>query len=416
MAADVVPALRTAEDLSPPPRALSLRLWCRLVAGPLPLGGSAAFAFTMVFVMIFVPATDPAGTWRLARRHQEARGWLEGMQATNFHEGGGEGEEGTPIYRYDYTFLLPDGVPARGHSYAVGQQFRLPPQAPGQPFPRVPVTVEYDPQDPGTSRIQGTRTSPYTPWVLLVLLFPAAALVAVLVGLSSGLRRARLLRDGEVVPAAVTGCQFGAGDCTVSVSPAEYRKRLAEAAGRVAGHPVITFATGFVAVWTLMAAAFLVLGTIFCVAMLVLVLFVFPAPAQGRLPFALGVGGFLVLWVVMGLFMVRNGWHSLSALRGRVPVQPPPVPCTFEFRLPDGERVEARSAGRIGDGSVPEPPQPALYDPARSDNALLLSGLEPEVRVGESGGWETSAGALSLLRLPLALGLLGGPVIVWAVL
>ena len=31
----------------------------------------------MVFVMIFVPATDPAGTWRLARRHQEARGWLE---------------------------------------------------------------------------------------------------------------------------------------------------------------------------------------------------------------------------------------------------------------------------------------------------------------------------------------------------
>jgi hypothetical protein len=406
------------DDLPPPPRTVPLRLWCALLAGPVTLGGSAAFAFTMVFGLIFAPATDPIGTWRLDHRRELAQGWLERVEQTHFQEGGGEDEPGTPIYRWYYTFLLPDGTQCRGSSYTVGEQFHLAPPAAGSPAPRLPVTVEYDPENPGTSRIEGTRTSPYGPWVLFVVLFSVAGLAVAIAGLWTGWRRGRLLRDGEVVPATVTACQFGAGDDTTYLPVAEYKNRTAVLRARCGSHPFMIFARGFIGAWTILAATFLIAGTVFCVVALVVGLLRFPGPPREKALFVLAFGGFLFLWLVVGLFMVRSGWQGWRAT-GRGATEPNvavAVRCAFEFRLPDGELVQAKAPGRPTEGPGPESPQPALYDPLRPRRALLLSGLWPAVRVGEAGGWETSAGADSLVRLLVTLLLLAGPFVAFAVL
>jgi hypothetical protein len=416
MATDSNSPFPRLEDIAPPPRGMPLRLWCSLLAGPVTLGGSAGFAFGMVFALIFVPATDPIGTWRLDLHRQQAQGWLEGVAKTSFHEGG-DGDEGTTIYRCDYTFALPDGTQVKGTSYALGERFHLPPAGPGGPAPRLPVTIEYEPGNPRLSRIQGTRTSPFGPWALFVVLFPAAGLVVTLGSLWAGWSRARLLRDGEIAAATITTCQFGAGDSVTDLSPAAYKNQMALLRARFSGHPVLFLAGGFLVVWTLLATIMLVAGTIFCVVALVALLFFFP-PAQEKSVFVLGFSGFLVLWVVVGGFMVRSGWQGCRGLRrrGEDPTSPVPVNCTFAFRPQDGEEVQAKGPGRLADAIGDELPQPALYDPSQPSRALLLSGLWPGVRVGEAGGWETSAGADALLRLLVVLVLLCGPLVAWAFL
>jgi hypothetical protein len=372
----------------------------------------------MVFVLIFVPATDPVGTWRLSQRHEQAPGWVERAEATMYHEGGDEDSEGTPVYRYDYTFRLPDGNLVKGSSYALGQQLALPAAAPGQPGPRVQVTVEYDPQNPGISRVQGMRTSPYTAGALFVVIFPAIGLAIALGGLASGRRRARLLRDGEVVAATITGCRLGAGDDSTFLAPAEFKNRMCLLRAGFVGHPFQIFARGFVGVWTALAAVFLVGGTAFCVVALVTVfLFPGPLPPRERGLFALGICGFLVVWLTVGVYMVRQGWQGCRAAGKRALLDSPlPATCTFEFSLPDGEIVRARGPGRLAEPEGVEPPQAALYDPRRPGGALLVSSLWPEMRAAEGGGWETSTGAEAVVRLLLALVLLAAPLVAWALL
>jgi hypothetical protein len=417
MAADLAVPPPNAEDLPPPPRLVPLALWCHLLAAPWTLGGAGLFAFGMVFAIIFAGATDPVGLWRLSRRRHQAPGWLEAVTPTSFHEGGGDGDSGTPIYRCDYSFALPDGTPMRGRSYTLGQQFQLPPPAPGGPAPWLRVVVEFDPEHPGTNRIQGTRTSPYTPGALFVLVFPAAGLGATLGGLVAGRRRGRLLRDGEFAQATVTGCAFGAGEDSTYLPVPEFRNRLAGAGQGFAVNAVLTFSTGYLALWAALATAFLVFGTVFCVVALVVILFVFPMPPRERSLFALAFFSFLVLWVTMGSFMARSGWQAFRAVRrrGELPT-PPVVRCAFEFRPPDGEVVQAKSPGRLAGWSGAEPPQAALYDPARPTRAVLLSGLAPGVRVGPTGAWETSAGLGAVLRVLVILLLLTGPFVAWVFL
>jgi hypothetical protein len=163
---------------------------------------------------------------------------------------------------------------------------------------------------------------------------------------------------------------------------------------------------------------FLVSGTVFCVAALVMVLFMGPLPPGQRGLFALGIAGFLALWVTVGMFMVRTGLRAVRAAgrRGGEPAPQAAQSCAFEFLLPDGQAVQAKAPGRLGEPSGPDPPQLALYDPRRPGHALLLSGLWPAVWVGPSGGWEATAGVGAACRLLVALLLLAGPLLVWAFL
>jgi hypothetical protein len=427
MAVDLAVPLPKAEDLPPPPRLVPLRLWCHLLAGPATLFGAAFFAFGMIFALIFGRATDPVGLWRLSQRCQRTPGRLVTVEATSFSEGGGDGP-GTPIFRCDYTFTLPDGTPMRGSSYTLGEQYKLPAGA-----PPLPVTVEYDPDHPATNRIQGTRTSPYPPWVLFVLLFPAMGLLIALVGLAVGRNRGRLLRDGEVAAATVTACRLGTTEGNDPyLSPAEYKHRLACWSVAPLGRGIQAFGIAFLVLWTVLATAILVFGVVVCLVILGM-LFVLPGPVPHRALFGLGVGGFLVVWLLLGGFMVRSGWRGLrSARQGNVappgsepgaarqprsvPAPPRPLGFAFEFRLPDGTAVQGKGPGRLVGGPDGEPPQPVLYDPSRPKNALLLSALMPALRLGPYGAWETTAGIGAYLRVLVVLLLLGGPFVVWVLL
>jgi hypothetical protein len=390
----------------PPPRQVPLRLWCHLLASPVALCGGAVFAFGMTFVLVFGHASNPVGSWRLALRSQQTQGWIEGMEVTHFQEGGDDTPT-TPIYRYDFRFQLPDGTPMRGSSYTVGQQFQL---LQGNP---VPVTVEYDPRNPGTSRIQGTRTAPYSPWVLLVLLVPAVALLVAIGGLFSGRRRARLLRDGELVAATVTACRWPSSEDDVYLPVTEFKQKQAEMRARFSGHPFVLLGGAFLGVWTLLATVIFVFGIGMCLFAIGMLL-VFPTPPRERAAFLLGITAFLVLWLVMGRFLVRSGWQGCRAIRLRhaVPDVPPLLGCAFEFPVPDGRTVQLKGPGRIVEEAETEPPQLALYEPKLPDGAVLLSGLWPTVHIGPYGEWETTAGFDAFGRLLAVLLLIAGPIAV----
>jgi hypothetical protein len=295
--------------------------------------GSAGFALAMMFTFSLVRATDPAGAWRLSRQHEEAPGWVDAGEATRFYSADEEGDGA--ISRYDYSFRLPDGTRDLGTSYGEGRRLPQPAEAPlpGRASPPIRVTVEYNPEDPGLSRIQGMRTSPYPSEALFVLLLPTAGLAVALAGLVVGRRRGRLLRDGHAVAATITGCETG-GEDSKPVSPAAYKKQ----------------------VWG------------------------FPR------------------WF---------GRKSAPSSR---------VSCAFEFRLPDGKVVQAKGPGRLVERRGAEPPQAALYDLRRPTRALLLSSLWPRVRAAPCGGWESSAGPETAVRLAIALLLVAAPLIAWALL
>jgi hypothetical protein len=169
-------------------------------------------------------------------------------------------------------------------------------------------------------------------------------------------------------------------------------------------------------VWTILAIAVSVFGVVCCVALLAMLLFVFPGPLARQGLLALGVLGFLALWLTMAWFMVRFGRQRAISREDGESVPLPAVSCDFEFRLPTGELVQSRAPGRIAVLSEDEPPQPALYDPLRPRRALLLSGLAPELRIDPLAAWETDAGAAAAWRLIVSLLLLVGPVLIGAVL
>ena len=97
-----------------------------LLAGPVTLFGAVFFAFGSLGCFIFLPATDPFGAAELSRNSATAAGWLTKVEKTNFNEGGGSHSSGTPVYRYEYAFRLPDGGEQRGTSYVVGQVLSMP--------------------------------------------------------------------------------------------------------------------------------------------------------------------------------------------------------------------------------------------------------------------------------------------------
>lgn len=150
----------------------------------------------MIFVWAFVPYADLAGAYRFRGGLATARGAIDDTRPTRFSSGllerlGPGVGEGTPIFANFYTFATPDGRNRAGTSYAVGTRL-----ARGST-----VTVEYLPDDPRMSRIQGMRTRPLGPLAALPVLAPLAGAVFILIGLARGHRRVRLLKGGQA-PAA----------------------------------------------------------------------------------------------------------------------------------------------------------------------------------------------------------------------
>jgi hypothetical protein len=389
-------------NLNPPPRDIASALRLQVLFNPLVLGASGFFAFAMLFATIFTPAGDPLGTWRLSQECREAPGQLLGAEKSMFSEGGDEGSEGTPIYRCDYTFTLPDGRVLQGHSFSLGVLFPQPANAPPRQGPR-PVVVEYHPDHPETNRIKNTRTSPYPPVVLIVLVFPVIAALVVFAGFRMGSRRLRLLRHGELAKGVILTCQTG-GEDNVAVPIAQF-KMNSRSALKLAG-PWLALAKGYLTVWRMMLAAIMTFGLITLGLVLVLLFFVIQPPPAELAVISLAIVGFAVVFFGFGYTFWRSSATRLPE-PGRFAFK---AKCTFEFRLADGSKIEATGDARLHD-SPEEPAHTVLYDPDNPKRALLLDSLSPTVQISETGDWEANPGGAPGLRVLLALLLLVGPVL-----
>jgi hypothetical protein len=78
------------------------------------------------------------------------------------------------------------GAALSGTSYVVGDA----------PEPGERVTIEYLPHAPQKSRIAGMRRDLWSPWILLIALWPGVTLLIIIVIARAGLRRCSLLRSG----------------------------------------------------------------------------------------------------------------------------------------------------------------------------------------------------------------------------
>lgn len=142
----------------------------------------------LVFTLIFTYGYRPIDDLRLVYSKTTARGMITSVSETNSTENDVE------VYEYEYTFTARNEKKVTGHGYSTGRRWSV----------EAPVTIEYVPDDPSISRIQGARTSVFAPWVLFVLIFPAVGGALFLSAAIGGARQAALLRYGVLADAHVT--------------------------------------------------------------------------------------------------------------------------------------------------------------------------------------------------------------------
>src|SRR5262245_9283123 len=365
--------------LGPPPRDVSPGLRVCLLTGPVVLIAAGIFDFSMAFVLTLGASAAPFTAWRLDLDHREAPGWLEAVEQTQFSEGGGDGDTGKPIRRYQYFFDLPNGQRVRGRSFAIDSPVLVQKAQPGPKNHPPDLVIEYAPGDPEINSIRGTRTGPYGSAVVIAALFPIITLLVVAGGICSGRRTIRLLRDGELASATMVACVMG-GEDSVELPVAEYKRRMSLIPFPGMGIVLGVF-QGFRTLWLLGAGGTLVFGLVFIAGALVFLAIAAMENAIA-LPMLVGVVGFGTVWIMIGSFMLRFAGGGLFNRRTPKRWQ---VQCVFEFTPPGGEPVRVRGIAPLNPDPVDEPPQPVIYDPENPKHAALLMTF-PGLAVSPSGG------------------------------
>jgi hypothetical protein len=155
-----------------------------LCGGVLNQLGWAFFGFGLIFVWGFGLNSDLSFWLFRLNNVATAQAVIVDVENTN------ASENDTPVYAYRYTFRV-ERLEAEypGVSYSTGRLFE-----PGQT-----VTVEYIPDRPAISRIQGTRRAIFSPFAIcIVLIFPLIGLGFIIPGVINGIKANRLLAHGKV--------------------------------------------------------------------------------------------------------------------------------------------------------------------------------------------------------------------------
>jgi hypothetical protein len=141
-------------EINPPPRRLPDGIRRRLKRDVLlpRLFGMLWFATGVVMLVVFLILGNPITDYRIRHNHATAAGTVTRIARAGTRN----------PYRVEYTFTTSDGAAHGGRSYtgklrglAVGSE----------------VTVEYIPNDPSKSRIEGQRCSPIPPSTCLLGVF-----------------------------------------------------------------------------------------------------------------------------------------------------------------------------------------------------------------------------------------------------
>ncbi|HEX6095969.1 MAG TPA: DUF3592 domain-containing protein [Thermoanaerobaculia bacterium] len=140
--------------------------------------GWGVFGFGMIFFWIFGASADFSG---ITFRNPGGRttGHVMKVEET----GASENEQPISASHYQYSVA---GELFNGKSYTTG----------GAPAVGDEVTVEFDEDSPGRSRIEGMRRAMFGPWAAIVAIFPAIGLVFLIPGTLKGRNRNHLLENG----------------------------------------------------------------------------------------------------------------------------------------------------------------------------------------------------------------------------
>jgi hypothetical protein len=184
--------------MSERPRAVPADLRWRLLTNTSVLLGSFFFALGIIGFIAIVPRTALLSRWRLSHDRQEAPGWLSASRQTDHTE------HDISIYRYDYSFMLPNESMQSGSSYANDALHKkFTPRTLANPGRVEDFTVEYYPADPRISRIKGTNVYFYSASLLWEVMVPILGLLMTLGGLAHGRGKIRLLREGVLAEATI---------------------------------------------------------------------------------------------------------------------------------------------------------------------------------------------------------------------
>lgn len=137
--------------------------------------------------LIYVPRCDAVANWKFHGRLATVRGAIQRVRATAAAENAEAAMTNDTPHVIDYSFSPPGSDQIRGISYSTGYF--------GEPGKL--VTVEYRPDHPLYSRIQGLSAGEFSSSMLLVLIFPLIGLVLLTMSIGKGVRGIRLLQSGQ---------------------------------------------------------------------------------------------------------------------------------------------------------------------------------------------------------------------------
>jgi len=172
-------------NLSGPPRPVPWPIRAQaMFGGVFSQFGWLWLGFTMIFLWLFGSLTSLNGLFFLVSDVGTTQGVVSTIGDTS------ASENDTPVYANHYAFRVERlEQDFHGISYTTGQRF-----SEGER-----VTIEYVSSNPNISRIEGTRSGTFSPWVLcLVGLFPLVGIIFVTVSMWSGFKANRLLTHGRV--------------------------------------------------------------------------------------------------------------------------------------------------------------------------------------------------------------------------
>ena len=175
-------------NLAPPPRPVPLTIVCSAMLGTTGGFGALFMIFGLVFTVIFTSGYRPLDDIRLALSRTTATGRITQVVDSNATE------NDVTVYEYVYSFTTRREEQLTGRSYSTGRHWSA-----GNS-----VAIEYVPDAPYISRIQGARTSMFSPFILFVLIFPAVGGALFLSAAAGGLRQVWLLRHGLIGDARIT--------------------------------------------------------------------------------------------------------------------------------------------------------------------------------------------------------------------
>ncbi len=133
----------------------------------------------MVFVLLFMPQVDFVSPFCFGDEVLRMQGFVTEVSRTSISVN----EE--TVIKYRYVFLY-TGKSYNGVSYSTEHDYK-PDQA---------VPVEFEPDNPEISRIQGMKVKPLGLWILFICIFPAIGFTFLYFAFTKGIKNIRTIRSG----------------------------------------------------------------------------------------------------------------------------------------------------------------------------------------------------------------------------